>query len=61
MGGEGSPHIALLTPGPFAETFFEHVFLARYFGVTLVEGKDLTVRDDMLYLKTLPAWSVFMS
>jgi len=48
-----SPHIALLTPGPFSETYFEHVFLARYLGVTLVEGKDLTVRDDMLYLKTL--------
>jgi uncharacterized circularly permuted ATP-grasp superfamily protein/uncharacterized alpha-E superfamily protein len=52
MGGEGSPHIALLTPGPFSETFFEHAFLARYLGLTLVEGKDLTVRDDMLFLKT---------
>jgi len=52
MSGEGSPHIALLTPGPFSETFFEHAFLARYLGVTLVEGKDLTVRDDKLYLKT---------
>ena len=50
---EASPHIALLTPGPFSETYFEHVFLARYLGVTLVEGKDLTVRDDKLYLKTL--------
>ncbi|MCX4163509.1 MULTISPECIES: circularly permuted type 2 ATP-grasp protein [Paraburkholderia] len=50
---EESPHIALLTPGPFSETYFEHVFLARYLGVTLVEGKDLTVRDDKLYLKTL--------
>jgi uncharacterized circularly permuted ATP-grasp superfamily protein/uncharacterized alpha-E superfamily protein len=50
---EDSPHIALLTPGPFSETYFEHAFLARYLGVTLVEGKDLTVRDDMLFLKTL--------
>ncbi|HTR10189.1 MAG TPA: circularly permuted type 2 ATP-grasp protein [Paraburkholderia sp.] len=48
-----SPHIVLLTPGPYSETYFEHVFLARYLGLTLVEGKDLTVRDDMLYLKTL--------
>jgi len=48
-----SPHIALLTPGPYSETYFEHVFLARYLGVTLVEGKDLTVRGDRLYLKTL--------
>lgn len=52
-GERGEPHIALLTPGPFSETYFEHVFLARYLGVTLVEGKDLTVRDDKLYLKTL--------
>ncbi|WP_144140495.1 circularly permuted type 2 ATP-grasp protein [Paraburkholderia sp. BCC1884] len=52
-GAQTSPHIALLTPGPFSETYFEHVFLARYLGVTLVEGKDLTVRDDKLFLKTL--------
>ncbi|TKC88654.1 hypothetical protein FAZ69_12920 [Trinickia terrae] len=53
-GGEPgeSPHIVLLTPGPFSETYFEHAFLARYLGMTLVEGKDLTVRDDKLYLKT---------
>lgn len=47
-----TPHIVLLTPGPFSETYFEHAFLARYLGVTLVEGKDLTVRGDKLYLKT---------
>lgn len=52
-----APHIALLTPGPFSETYFEHVFLARYLGVTLVEGKDLTVRQDKLYLKTLAGLS----
>ncbi|MEQ8746284.1 circularly permuted type 2 ATP-grasp protein [Pyruvatibacter sp.] len=43
----------LLTPGPYNETYFEHVYLARYLGLTLVEGDDLTVRDDVLYLKTL--------
>ncbi|MGF6777121.1 circularly permuted type 2 ATP-grasp protein [Paraburkholderia sp. GAS334] len=52
-GHDEAPHIALLTPGPYSETYFEHTFLARYLGVTLVEGKDLTVRDDMLFLKTL--------
>ncbi len=52
-GANASPHIVLLTPGPYSETYFEHVFLARYLGLTLVEGKDLTVRNDMLYLKTL--------
>ncbi len=43
----------LLTPGPMNETYFEHVFLARYLGLTLVEGNDLTVRGNCLYLKTL--------
>jgi uncharacterized circularly permuted ATP-grasp superfamily protein/uncharacterized alpha-E superfamily protein len=46
-------HIALLTPGPYNETYFEHAYLARYLGLTLVEGNDLLVRDERLYLKTL--------
>ena len=46
-------HIALLTPGPYNETYFEHVYLARYLGLTLVQGSDLTVRDQRLYLRTL--------
>jgi uncharacterized circularly permuted ATP-grasp superfamily protein/uncharacterized alpha-E superfamily protein len=46
-------HIALLTPGPYNETYFEHAYLARYLGITLVEGSDLIVRDQYLYLKTL--------
>ncbi len=50
--GERS-RVALLTPGPLNETYFEQVFLARYLGVTLVEGSDLTVRGKKLYLKTL--------
>jgi uncharacterized circularly permuted ATP-grasp superfamily protein/uncharacterized alpha-E superfamily protein len=45
--------VVLLTPGPHNETYFEHSFLARYLGVTLVEGGDLTVRGERLYLKTL--------
>ncbi len=45
--------IALLTPGPYNETYFEHAYLARYLGLTLVEGNDLTVRDQRVYLKTL--------
>lgn len=43
----------LLTPGPYNETYFEHIFLARYLGFPLVEGQDLTVRDDTVFLKTL--------
>ncbi|NDF45860.1 MAG: circularly permuted type 2 ATP-grasp protein, partial [Betaproteobacteria bacterium] len=46
-------HVALLTPGPYNETYFEHAYLARYLGLSLVEGSDLTVRDERLYLRTL--------
>ena len=46
-------HIALLTPGPYNETYFEHAYLARYLGLTLVQGGDLLVRQQKLYLKTL--------
>ncbi|HZY20671.1 MAG TPA: circularly permuted type 2 ATP-grasp protein [Ramlibacter sp.] len=51
--GGPQARIVLLTPGPYNETYFEHAFLARYLGLTLVEGSDLTVRDQRLYLKTL--------
>lgn len=51
--GLETPLCVLLTPGRFNETYFEHVFLARYLGFPLVEGQDLTVRDDAVYLKTL--------
>ena len=54
MAPEGAnARIALLTPGPYNETYFEHAYLARYLGLTLVEGNDLTVRDQRVYLKTL--------
>jgi len=51
--GGDEAHLALLTPGPYNETYFEHAYLARYLGLTLVEGNDLIVRDEHLYLKTL--------
>ena len=47
------PRAVLLTPGPYNETYFEHSYLARYLGFTLVEGADLTVRDRRVYLKTV--------
>ncbi|MET3108962.1 putative circularly permuted ATP-grasp superfamily protein/putative alpha-E superfamily protein [Oxalobacteraceae bacterium GrIS 1.18] len=47
------PLIVLLTPGPFNETYFEHAYLARHLGVPLVEGSDLTVRNGMVWLKSL--------
>lgn len=51
--GGRDPRIVLLTPGPYNETYFEHAYIARYLGLTLVEGSDLTVREQRLFLKTL--------
>ena len=48
-----TPHIALLTPGPYNETYFEHAYLARYLGLSLVQSDDLTVREEGLFLKTV--------
>jgi uncharacterized circularly permuted ATP-grasp superfamily protein/uncharacterized alpha-E superfamily protein len=48
-----TPLAVILTPGPFNETYFEHAYLARQLGLPLVEGTDLTVRNDTVYLKTV--------
>jgi uncharacterized circularly permuted ATP-grasp superfamily protein/uncharacterized alpha-E superfamily protein len=48
-----APLAVLLTPGPYNETYFEHAYLARYLGLTLVEAGDLTVRNNTVFLKTL--------
>jgi uncharacterized circularly permuted ATP-grasp superfamily protein/uncharacterized alpha-E superfamily protein len=48
-----TPRIVLLTPGPYSETYFEHAYLARYLGIPLVEGSDLTVLGEGLYMKTV--------
>jgi uncharacterized circularly permuted ATP-grasp superfamily protein/uncharacterized alpha-E superfamily protein len=48
-----SPHMALLTPGPEHDAYFEHVYLARALGLTPVEGADLAARDGRVALKTL--------
>ena len=47
----GEPNIALLTPGPYNSAFYEHSFLADKLGVELVEGTDLFVRDDVVYMR----------
>jgi len=47
------PRVVLMSSGPLTETYFEHAFLARQLGITLVEGEDLTVRDNAVFLKTL--------
>lgn len=51
--GGPDPHLALLSPGPYNETYFEHAYLARYLGLTLVQGSDLLVRNQRLFLKTI--------
>ena len=48
-----NPRVVLLTPGPFNETYFEHSYLARHLGFTLVQGEDLTVRESRVFLQTL--------
>jgi uncharacterized circularly permuted ATP-grasp superfamily protein/uncharacterized alpha-E superfamily protein len=50
---DAAPLVALLTPGPYNETYFEHALLARYLGFTLVEGSDLTVRSGCVWMKTV--------
>jgi uncharacterized circularly permuted ATP-grasp superfamily protein/uncharacterized alpha-E superfamily protein len=52
-GPAGAQLTVLLTPGPFNETYFEHAYIARYLGLPLVEGSDLTVREGCVWLKTL--------
>ncbi len=47
------PNIILLSPGPANESYFEHAYLANYLGYTLVEGTDLTVRNNRVWLTTL--------
>jgi uncharacterized circularly permuted ATP-grasp superfamily protein/uncharacterized alpha-E superfamily protein len=51
--GVDDPRIVILTPGPLSETYFEHGFLSRALGYTLVEPADLTVRDGHVWLKSV--------
>ncbi|AMN40719.1 circularly permuted type 2 ATP-grasp protein [Rhodoplanes sp. Z2-YC6860] len=45
--------ICVLTPGPLNETYFEHAYLARYLGLLLVEGEDLAVQHDGVFIRTV--------
>jgi len=47
------PVIALLTPGAYNSAYYEHAFLAQQMGIHLVEGRDLTVIDHKLYIRSL--------
>jgi uncharacterized circularly permuted ATP-grasp superfamily protein len=46
------PTVALLTPGPYNSAYYEHSFLADKLGIELVEGGDLLVRDDLVFMRT---------
>jgi len=50
--GRPDPTIVLLTPGVYNSAYFEHTFLARQMGIELVEGRDLVVHDNMVYMRT---------
>ena len=46
------PQVVVLTPGIYNSAYYEHSFLAQQMGVELVEGRDLLVRDDVVYMRT---------
>ncbi|HEY4252627.1 MAG TPA: circularly permuted type 2 ATP-grasp protein [Roseomonas sp.] len=48
----GDPRVVLLTPGAYNSAYYEHCFLADEMGVEAVEGADLFVRDDIVYMRT---------
>ncbi|MBO6835911.1 MAG: circularly permuted type 2 ATP-grasp protein [Alphaproteobacteria bacterium] len=50
--GPMDPQVALLSPGAYNSAYFEHIFLAREMGVPLVEGRDLLVENDRVYMRT---------
>lgn len=47
------PRAVLLTPGMYNSAYYDHVFLAQQMGIELVEGRDLYVRDNIVYVKTI--------
>jgi len=51
-GGQGEPRVVVLTPGMYNSAYFEHAFLAQQMGVELVEGKDLFVDSNTVWMRT---------
>ena len=51
--GVDEPRVVILTPGPLSETYFEHAYLASYLGYSLVEGRDLVVANNRVWLRSL--------
>jgi uncharacterized circularly permuted ATP-grasp superfamily protein len=50
--GRPDPTIVLLTPGVYNSAYYEHTFLARQMGIELVEGRDLLIHDNIVYMRT---------
>jgi uncharacterized circularly permuted ATP-grasp superfamily protein len=50
--GRHEPKVVLLTPGVFNSAYFEHTFLAQQMGIELVEGRDLLVHENVVYMRT---------
>ena len=50
--GAPDPTVVVLTPGMYNSAYFEHAFLAQQMGVELVEGQDLFVKDNFVYMRT---------
>jgi len=53
LGRQDDSRVCVLTPGPMNDTYFEHAYLARYLGFLLVEGEDLTVRENGVFIRTV--------
>lgn len=53
LRGARDGRVAIMTPGPLNETYFEQAWIARYMGVSLVQGEDLTVADGRLMVRTV--------
>jgi len=50
--GRANPTTVLLTPGVYNSAYFEHTYLARQMGIEMVEGRDLVVHDNIVYMRT---------
>ncbi|TIT94006.1 MAG: hypothetical protein E5W43_27310, partial [Mesorhizobium sp.] len=53
MAKDSGGRVAILTPGPLNETYYEHAYIARYLGIMLLEGEDLTVSGGRLMVRTV--------
>ena len=53
LAGPSGGGVAVLTPGQLNETYFEHAYIARYLGLMLLEGGDLTVADGKVMVRTV--------